>query len=315
MRTGIVVAAAFAASVGAASPVAAETVTIPLPPMQTELTFIEGRDAARLLAGHRIQSVEADSVAERALLAFCSNGEAQRAGADKGIIMEFFGQLLSITLEKVADRVRAEIGKYTAISERNQRLDYYRGASIASGPGRLDSRYQCLHFVRLQPNAAGGADVALDVVAGVGLDTVRDAIVLRPLRLFVAKSTARSATGHYGVAISVKADAVWKDAMVGHQGTVFDLTIATESMDLGSGPFIKYYPTDAMGGRRVPIVPVSVDIDRSHDFGRVDFTVSAAEVGTPPATLTLLSQLFPLTTERRARLMIEAAIISQLPLP
>ena len=69
-----------------------------------------------------------------------------------------------------------------------------------------------------------------------------------------------------------------------------------------------------MGGRRVPIVPVSVDIDRSHDFGRVDFTVSAAEIGTPPATLTLLSQLFPLTTERRARLMIEAAIISQLPL-
>jgi len=298
--------------------VAAETVTIPLPPMQTELTFIEGRDAVRLLAAARVPGLDTDSGAERALIAFCSNGEAQRAGADKGILMEFFGQLLSITLEKVADRVRAEIGKYTAISERNQRLDYYRGGSASAGPAgpaRLESRYQCLHFVRLQATAAGGSDVALDLVAGVGLDSARDAIVLRPLRLFVAKSTARSATGHYGVAISVKADAVWKDAMVGHQGTVFDLTIATESIDLGSGPFIKYYPTDAFGGRRVPIVPVSADIDRSRDFGRVDFTVTTAEIGTPPATLTLLSQLFPLTSERRARLLIEAAIISQLPLP
>ena len=315
MRIRIVLAAAMAASLCTGSPVAAETVTIPLPPMQTELTFIEGRDAVRLLAEHRIQTVDMDSVAERALVGFCSNGEAQRTGADKGIIMEFFGQILSMTLEKVADRVRAEIGKYTAISERNQRLDYYRGTPAAAGPGRLESRYQCLHFVRLQPNAAGGADVALDVVAGVGLDTARDAIVLRPLRLFVAKSTARSATGHYGVAISVKADAVWRDALVGHQGTVFDLTIASESIDLASGPFIKYYPTDVFGGRRVPIVPISTDIDRSHDFGRADFTVSAAEIGTPPATLTLLSQLFPLTTERRARLMIEAAIISNLPLP
>ena len=315
MRIRIVSAAAMAACLGAACPAAAETVTIPLPPMQTELTFIEGRDAVRLLAEHRLQTVDMDSAAQRALVAFCSNGEAQRATADKGIIMEFFGQILSMTLEKVADRVRAEIGKYTAISERNERLDYYRGSTSAAGSGRLENRYQCLHFVRVQPNASGGSDVALDVVAGIGLDTARDAIVLRPLRLYVAKSTARSATGHYGVAISVKADAVWRDTMVGHQGTVFELTLASESIDLAGGPFIKYYPTDVMGGRRVPIVPISADIDHSHDFGRVDFTVSAAEIGTPPATLTLLSQLFPLTTERRARLLIEAAIISNLPLP
>ncbi len=315
MRTSILSSAAIAASIAVAAPVLAETVTIPLPPMQTELTFIEGRDAVRLLAERRLQSVDMDSVAERSLVQFCSNGEAQRAATDKGLLMEFFGQILSMTLEKVADRVRAEIAKYTAISERNERLDYYRGSPAAAGSGHLESRYQCLHFVRLQPNAAGGADVALDVVAGIALDTQRDAIVLRPLRLYVAKATARSATGHYGVAISVKADAVWRDAMVGHQGTVFDLTIATESIDLGTGPFTKYYPTDVMGGRRVPIVPVSVDVDRSRDFGRVDLTVSAAEIGTPPATLALLSQLFPLTTERRARLMIEAAIISNLPLP
>lgn len=315
MRRWIAGAAALAGALGGVVPASAETVTIALPAMQTELTFIEGRDASRLLPDRRLQTVDPNSPAERALVEFCSNGEAQRTAGEKGLISEFFGQILNLTLEKVAERVRAEIAKYSALSERSERIDYYRGNAAAAGSGRLESRYQCLHFVRVQPNAGGGSDVALDLVAGIGLDTARDAIVLRPLRLFIAKSTARSATGHYGVAISVKADSVWRDANVGHQATVFETTIATESIDLASGPFIKYYPTDLMGGRRVPIVPISTEIDRSRDFGRVDFTVSAAEIGTQPATLTLLSQLFPLTTERRARLLIEAAIIQQLPLP
>jgi hypothetical protein len=301
-------AGAFAAAAGA------ETVTIALPATQTELTLIEGRDAVRLLAGPRIAAVDANGTAERALIEFCSNGEAQRSVADKGLITEFLGQILSLTLEKAADRIRAEVAKYSALSERSARVDYYRGTP-AAGTGHLESRYQCLHFVRVAANAAGGTDVALDVVAGIGLDTARDAVVLRPLRLYVSKAAARSATGHYGVAVSIRADAVWKDATLGHQATVFEQTIASESIDLAGGPFIKYYPTDVMGGHRAPIVPISTDIDRGKDFGRVDFTVSAAEIGTPPATLTLLSQLFPLTTERRARLMIEAAIISNLPVP
>jgi len=37
-------------------------------------------------------------------------------------------------------------------------------------------------------------DVALDVVAGIGLDTARDAVVLRPLRLYVSKAAARVIT-------------------------------------------------------------------------------------------------------------------------
>ena len=55
---------------------------------------------------------------------------------------------------------------------------------------------------------------------------------------------------------------------------MFEQTVATESVDLKSGSFLKYYPTDADSGTRVPIVPISFGADRTHDFGRTEFTVS-----------------------------------------
>ena len=307
--------AAFVVTVGSAGVATAESVVIPLQPTQSELLLIEGRDAARSLADKRLKLVTPDGAAEREMLAFCANGEPQRTTADKSLAAEFFSQFLSVILEKVADRVRAELSKYSALSQRTLRIDYYRGIPSSQAPGHLENRYQCVRFLRVAADGPNGSEVALDFVAGIGLDVGRDAIVLRPLRLYVSKAAARSATGKYGVAISIHADAVWRDASVGHQATIFEQTIATEPIDLTTGPFLKYYPPEPMGGRRVPIVPISADIDRSRDYGRVDLSVSAAEIGTAPATLTLLSQLLPLTTERGARLMIEAAIISSLPLP
>ncbi len=313
-RTSILAVGVMSA-LGAAPTATAESVVIPLAPTQTELVMIEGRDAARSLLDRRLKLVDPDGASERDLLAFCSNGEPQRTAADKGLLTEFLGQILSLTLEKVADKIRTEMGKYSALSERTVRIDYYRGVPSSQGAGRLDSRYQCVRFVRIAPESPNGSEVALDFVAGIGLDSGRDAIVLRPLRLYVSKTAARSATGKYGVAISLHADAVWRDASVGHSATVFEQTIASEPIDLTTGPYLKYYPVDPMSGHRVPIVPISADIDHTKDFGRVDLTLGAAEIGTPPAALALLAQLFPLTTERRARLMIEAAIISSLPIP
>jgi hypothetical protein len=60
---------------------------------------------------------------------------------------------------------------------------------------------------------------------------------------------------------------------------------------------------------------VSADVDRAHDFGRVDMTVDVAETGVQPALLTLLAQYLPTTTDRRTRLLMEAAAIASQPLP
>jgi hypothetical protein len=293
----------------------AQTVPVVLAPTTAQFYFIEGRDAARLLGNWRPPSVDADGASERQLLAYCSAGEPQRAAGERGFVTDVLSTLFSFALDKAAERVRAEIAKYSAISERTGRIDYYRSSSQPAGAGRLDSRYACLRFTRLASDAGGGSDVALDFVAGIGLDSDHDAILLRPLRLYVSKSVARSATGRYGVAVAIRAEAVWRDASVGHQSVVFDQTIASESMDLSSRHFLSYYPTDPMTGRRVPIIPVSVDSDHGHDFGRADFTITAAETGVPPAVLTLLAQYLPTTVDRRTRLLQEAVAIVSQPFP
>jgi hypothetical protein len=293
-----------------------QTVWVALGPTTTDLMFIEGRDAERLLADRRPPPVDPGGAAERQLVAYCASGETQRtSAAEKGLVTDLLGAVIGLALDKAADRVRAELAKYSSLSERTRRIDYYRGSPAAASGARLDSRYSCVRFTRLAASPAGTSDVVLDLVAGIGLDTDRDAILLRPLRLYVSKAAARSVTGHYGVAISMQGEAVWRDATVGHEGVVFDQTIASESVDLTGKPFLSYYATELMAGARVPIVPISVDTDRSHDFGRVDITMRVAETGVQPATLTFLAQFLPTTTDPRTRILLEAAAIASQPLP
>jgi hypothetical protein len=292
-----------------------QTVAVTLGPAAAQIVLIEGRDAARLLGEWRAPPADANDASERQLLAYCSAGEPQRIASDKGLVFDILSTLVTVVLDKAAEKVRAELAKYSAVSERTRRIDYYRGGPAGVGSGRLESRYTCLRYTRLASDAGNGAEVALDFVAGIGLDSDRDAILLQPLRLYVSKALARSVTGRYGVAISVRAEAVWRDAMVGHQGVVFDQTVTSESMDLSSRPFLSYYPADPLLGRRVPVIPVSADSDRSRDFGRVDLTVTAAETGVQPAVLTVLAQYLPTTVDRRVRLLQEAAAIASQPLP
>ena len=285
------------------------TFTMALEPTTTQLLFIEGRDAARMLADQRPPPATADSAGERALVAYCSNGEPQRAFTEKGFVTSIATAIIKLVIAEAAERVHAELSKYSAISEQTQRIDYYRGATAPNAGARLESRYQCLRFTRLATGRGGAPEVALDFVAGIGLDTDGTAILLRPLRLYVSKADARSATGRYGVAVGVRAEAVWRDAIQGHEGIVFEKRITAGMIDIAPGPFLAYYPIELAGGQRIPIVPVSVDSDRSHDFGRVDFTVSVAETGIPPVTLALLAQWLPGTPDRRAQLLLDAATV------
>jgi hypothetical protein len=307
LRHAVGVLFALSVCTAHAAEVPSRTFTVALEPTTTQLLFIEGRDAARMLADRRPPPAAADSAGERELVAYCSNGEPQRAYAEKGFITNIATAIVQLVIAQAAEHVRAELTKYSAMSEHTRRIDYYRGATSPATGARLESRYTCLRFTRLAVSAGGETEVALDFVAGIGTDTDGSAILLRPLRLYVNKALARSATGRYGVAIGVRAQAVWRDAVQGHEAVVFDKKITAEAIDLAARPFLTYYPTDPGGGQRLPIVPVSVDSDRSHDFGRVDLTVSVAETGAPPAILTLLAQWLPATPDHRTSLLLEAA--------
>ena len=279
-------------------------------PTRALLVLIPGDGAAHALSDYSLGSVDATSPQEAQLLRECENGESQQAAVARSFFLGIITQTWQVLLHPLAIAVRDELAKYASASSASASGDYYRGGD-ASPSAPLANRISCLRFTRFV-NAESGDDVAVDFIASVKLDTPHDAIRLRPLRLYVSKAGAKSSNGHYSVAVTVRANVVWRDEFVGHGGQLFEQNVAAENMDLKSGPFIKYYPADPQSGTRQPIVPVSFGIDRTQDFGRVEFTVSVAELGTQPATLKLLADMLPDPNDRMSGTVIAAAIIAQI---
>jgi hypothetical protein len=295
---------AAAGVVPAAAAEAPRREAVSFAPTRAVLVLIPGAQALQALAAHRPQTLDPASAPEAELARECADGESQRALAEKSFLFDIVVRSWRVLLHPLAVSVHEELQKYAQVSGATASGDYYRGGE-GSAAAPLSSRISCVRFTRFADS--GSDEVALDFVAAVRLDRGRDAIRLRPLRLYISQGAARSANGQYSVAIALRADAVWRDEFTGHQGTVFEHTVAAESIDLKKGSFLKYYPIDAESGTRVPIVPVSFAADRSRDFGRTEFTVSVAELGTPPATLTLLADMLPDPDENITKLLISAA--------
>jgi len=303
-----------AAMLPAALAVAADTSErsqVSFAPTRAVLVLIPGAEAARSLAEHKPDKVDAGSSQEAELLRECSNGEPQRTVSSRSFFLGIFTQTWQVLLHPLAVAVRDELAKYSSVSSASASGDYYHGGESGGARAPLSNRISCLRFTRYV-NADSGDDIALDFVASVNLDGPRDAIRLRPLRLYVSQSGAKSATGHDSVAVTVRANAVWRDEFSGHSGQLFEHTAAAESMDLKSGPFLKYYPTDPQSGTRLPIVPISFGLDRSQDFGRAEFAVSVAELGAQPATLKVLAEMLPDPDQKMSGTVIAAAIVAQI---
>jgi hypothetical protein len=274
---------------------------------RASLVLIPGAEATQALAAHRPAAITAGTPAEAELLRQCADGQSQHPQAERGFLWSVATLGWRVFLHPLAVSVHDELQKYAKVSGASASGDYYRASDAGGGTAAVSSRISCLRFTRFA-GESDSEEVALDFVVSVRLDAARDAIRLRPLRLFVSQSGAKSVDGHYSVAIAVRAASVWRDEFAGHQGPVFEQTVATEGVDLKAGSFLKYYPTDADSGTRVPIVPISYGADRTHDFGRTEFTVSACELGTQPATLKLLAEMLPDPNQNLGQLVIAAAL-------
>jgi hypothetical protein len=311
-RWSALAACASLGSLTAASALAADTgerAQVTFAPTRAVLQLITGAEATHALAEHKLDKVDATASQEAELLRECSNGESQR-NVQRTFFIGILTQTWQVLLHPLAVAVKDELAKYASVSSASASGDYYRGGDT-SRTAPVNNRITCLRFTRFA-NADSGDDVALDFIASVNLDAQKDAIRLRPLRLYVSQAGAKSANGHYAVAVTVRANAVWRDEFSGHSGQLFEQAAAAESIDLKSGPFLKYYPTDAQSGTRLPIVPVSFALDRSQDFGRAEFVVTVAELGTQPTTLKLLADMLPDPEQKMSGTVIAAAIVGQI---
>ncbi|HYL71404.1 MAG TPA: hypothetical protein VEY89_08920 [Candidatus Dormibacteraeota bacterium] len=298
--------------VSAAPPLAAQVQRAPLTfaPTRAILELVPGSEAQQALKTRHLAAVDAAGSAEAELLRECVNGEAQQGQVAKGFLFDIAARTWRVLLHPVAVSVHEELLKYASVSEARASGDYYRGGEAGGSSGALSGRISCLRFTRFASADPANEDVALDFIASVHLEPQHDALRLRPLRLYISQAAAKSAKGRYAVAIGMHASAVWRDEFSGHRGELFDETIVTENVDLKGGSFLKYYTAETSKGVRVPVIPTSFGVDRGRDYGRAEFAVRVAELGTPPATLTLLSEMLPDPDESFSKLVIAAAIAS-----
>lgn len=273
-------------------------------PTRSALLLIPAEQAVQSLAQDPPAGIDPASDAESELARDCASGESQVAA--RGLFLGVIEKAWRVLLHPLAVAVRDELLKYGTVSGATASGNYYRGAA-GHGTTAPNGRINCIRFIRFSSIDPGDNEVALDFVASVHLDPAHDAIRLRPLRLYIAHAGAKSVNGRYSIALSMSARAVWRDEFAGHEGLVFEHTLATEAVDLKSGSYLKYYPVDAPG-TRVPIIPMSFGIDRSRDFGQAEFSVSVAELGCAPVTLKLLSEMLPDPDEKAGQLLIAAAL-------
>ena len=287
---------------------AGERQSMTLARTRTVLVLIPGAGAKQALSEHRPRTVDPTSPAEAALVRDCANGENQGPLASRGFLWNFATQAWRVVLHPVAVSVHEELLKYARVSDATASGDYYRGGDVTGSAAPLNSRINCLRFTRFAAVDSDTDEAALDFVASVQLDAAHDAILLRPLRLYIGQGGAKSIDGHYAVAVSVRAEAVWRDEFSGHHEQIFEQTLLTQSVDLKAGAYLRYYAADTASGTRVPIVPTSFGADRTRDFGRAEFGVRVAELGTPPQTLKLLADMLPDPNEKVGQLLIAAAM-------
>jgi len=281
---------------------------------QTLLMFMQPDEASEILANHRPSAVDPRSPAESAVIAECARGSAGRGVVSKGILSGIQRQAVNAVLAQVSERVRREIDQYSTMFSQSASIDYYAPSPAPATNHRLQTQYSCFRFAQADLTPSGNLDIAFDFVAAIGIADAQDAVIVRPLRLFVARPSVKSKDRSLGIAIGMRADAIWREATRGVKDTVWDETVLRDGIDLAKGPALRYFLDGSAPDVRLPLPPTSVGVDTARPYGHIDVTVTAAEVGALPTSLELLGDIFLPSRDRSAGLLYQAAAARTQPL-
>lgn len=209
---------------------------------------------------------------------------------------------IDLTLDEVERRLAERLKKYLAAYSASRSMDFYQ--PTAQGTPAL--AWKCFRFTR----AVGPKDepsVVMDLIGQFWLSPQRDALKIRPLRLYYEKAKAEG--DHVGISVSVGARAVWREHNIGKSEKIFEHTLLSEKFDMTNKvDDLKYYPTQSWQDHPfLPLVPWSTNFDIAQGGGHVEFTVAVAEVGVPPKILEVTANLFKARKGEIERLMNNAA--------
>jgi hypothetical protein len=199
-----------------------------------ELMFIDKEKADSRLKEQQPNYSLLDQAKESLIVEACSEGRV----SERTLLPALVPILMSLVVTpaadwfvgKINDEVQKDLQGYTNIVNFSGRTYFYTKI--------MEPNFSCLRMRRSIPanaenNEKGEAklETVWDFVAQIRLTDSKDAIQLRPLRLYYSKAFYEKATADdtVGVVIGLKADAVWKEGNVGKKDTVLNIDTLYQS--------------------------------------------------------------------------------------
>lgn len=265
----------------------------------TKLQMIDGESFETKMSRRGIPGL--DEMKEAQIRDECkaAEGEGGRAFAPLAFLV---GPAIDFVLEQVDKALQAELQKYVAVYSAKVEEKFYKSMD-PSGPS---AAWTCFRFSR----AVGQAEsphIVFDFVGQFELTDDRDAVRIRPLRLFLLEPKAKGE--HVGITLSMTAESVWRDQNRGRSEKIFDSTLVSERVDLeNGGPFVKYYlDTDWTDSPRLPLIPWSTNAGVGKKSGDVTLMLTVAEVSAPPQWLKYAATVFTKNKGDVAKMLKDAA--------
>lgn len=208
---------------------------------------------------------------------------------------------IDFVLDRIDKALESELEQYLAVYSATQNEKFY-SSTLIDGPV---AGWSCFRFSR----AIGPEDnekSVFDLLGKIALSEEKDAVYIRPLRLYFGQSKAKGK--EIGVTVSLKAQSVWRQHNSGQSQQIFDHQFLSEKIEqFEAHPVVKYYVDDSTTPVRLPIIPWSTNINRKSQNGDVAFTITVTEVGAPPKLLEHAIKLFTKNKGNIAEMMKNAA--------
>ncbi len=223
------------------------------------------------------------------------------------------GKLIDVVIKKINLKLQDEIKKYSTTYSSSASGDFWIAdkSGILKEPATLT--YSCFRYVRMQKDEFQKDKVAIDLIGKIELTQTPDLfLIIRPLRLYYAKTFLPVDVDKVGIAVSLQIDAMWQERNTSKTGNIFDYKLLAESAKFKSKDYnpVRYYDAgvDKTKLTKLPAPPVSVDWkDAIRAAEPADVTISVSEVGAPPYILKELADLFDSNKDKISSSLSDAA--------
>lgn len=212
------------------------------------------------------------------------------------------GPAIDFALDRIDKALEEELQKYIAAYSGSVSEKFYKSTN-SDGP---TASWTCFRFSRAV-GLKNQEKVVLDLIGQISLTNEKDALKVRPLRLYFAQAKAKGE--QIGITLSLKAESVWRQHNKGQSETTFEDTFLSQKIDISHGrPVVVYYlDKEWTSYPRLPLIPWSTNQEGQMKAGEVTFTVTAAEVGAPPKLLEHAVKLFTKNKGELATMMKDSA--------